>query len=160
MSIYADFSLKDRQAFGGILELEEGEQQPACPSEPKELPVCDLKKGVVFLGQTTTGDDNTTGTDRPLKVWGIKAEINGIPKRIMSVIDVLDGKKGTVTMKITDGVTVIPRAMVQIRHDISSIRRSMVPSSFHVLLTIGPCSMAGAVQNRLIACPTCFCADI
>ena len=55
----------------------------------------------------TTSDDCTTDTERPLKVVAIRAEVNGTARRIMDIVDVLDGEKGIVSLKIMESVTII-----------------------------------------------------
>ena len=55
----------------------------------------------------TTSDDCTTNTERPLKVVTIRAEVKGTARRIMDVVDVLDGEKGTVSLEIMESVTMI-----------------------------------------------------
>ncbi|KAL2040029.1 hypothetical protein N7G274_007432 [Stereocaulon virgatum] len=107
MSVFNDFDLRDKEKFGGILELEDGERGHCEATEPTETLVPEIRKGDVLVARMRTGDGWYRDEERPLKVLAIRIFHDEPIKYIFDVIDVLDGEKGTLSLQIRGRVTTI-----------------------------------------------------
>ena len=128
MSIHSDLGLEAKKSFGGILELDDGEREHCEASEPTEVLVPEIRKGDVLVAGMTTGDGYARDNERPFKVLATREFHDVSSKCIIDVVDMLDGEKGTLSLRIPHHH---PCAASQIHHSKScaTFTRSIIEQS-------------------------------